>query len=90
MFTYDSLPKAENGAPEPRLIIVSNRLPVTITKEANGDYTFKVRHADDHADCFLDVVWRPSLSAVWLQENNVIHMDRVARKRRTFCVHGRG
>lgn len=42
MFTYDSLPKTENGATEPRLIIVSNRLPVTITKEANGDYSFKV------------------------------------------------
>lgn len=89
MFTYDSLPKTENGASEPRLIIVSNRLPVTITKEANGDYTFKVYHCNYHAYGFTDVIWRSCVSAVRLQKDHVIHMDRMARQRCTFEALGK-
>lgn len=41
----EALPKgADNNGQEPRLIIVSNRLPVTISKDANGEYSFKVRN----------------------------------------------
>lgn len=39
----DSLPKVDPNHKEARLIIVSNRLPVTISKDDNGEYTFKVR-----------------------------------------------
>lgn len=38
----DGLPKVEGSDHEPRLIVVSNRLPVTISKDANGEYSFKV------------------------------------------------
>jgi len=31
-----------NGRREQRLIVVSNRLPVTISKDASGEYHFKV------------------------------------------------
>lgn len=47
--TPEGLPKA--AEPEPRLIIVSNRLPVTIDKDANGEYTFKVSN-----DCLTEGV----------------------------------
>jgi trehalose 6-phosphate synthase len=40
--TVDCAPKNEAKDREPRLIVVSNRLPVTITKDDNGDYSFKV------------------------------------------------
>lgn len=36
----EPLPKPDDK--EPRLIVVSNRLPVTISKDDNGEYTFKV------------------------------------------------
>lgn len=39
----DGLPTVDDTTDhEPRLIVVSNRLPVTITKDANGEYSFKV------------------------------------------------
>jgi len=40
--TTDGLPKPDPNHKEPRLIVVSNRLPVTISKDNEGNYTFKV------------------------------------------------
>jgi len=34
--------QSNNGKREQRLIVVSNRLPVTINKDKNGEYHFKV------------------------------------------------
>ena len=38
----DASPKATPVDKEQRLIVVSNRLPVTISKDDNGEYHFKV------------------------------------------------
>lgn len=42
--TGEGLPKTEQSSNEPRLIVVSNRLPVTISKDDQGNYSFKVRY----------------------------------------------
>jgi trehalose-6-phosphate synthase len=73
-------PTETNNGHEPRLIVVSNRLPVTISKDANGEYSFKVSTSLFHRDWQLtsDVFGRPGLGALRLQEDDVIHLDRVA------------
>lgn len=78
MPTTESLPKTDNK--EPRLVIVSNRLPVTITKEEDGDYSFKVptRLICPALLTCKDVLWWTCFGSLGLQEDNVVHLDRMA------------
>jgi len=50
------------SSPSKRLIVVSNRLPVTISKDANGEYSFKMSSgglvaALSGCKKYLDFVW---------------------------------
>lgn len=82
---HPETPSTPGAKREQRLVVVSNRLPVTIKKDASGKYTYKVGRVLDfvwnEADSFVyaDVVRWSRVSFVWMQKDHVLYVDRLAR-----------
>lgn len=87
---HPETPSAPGAKREQRLIVVSNRLPVTIKKDASGKYTYKVGQSAEvmwnltNGFVLADVVRWSRVGSVWMQKDHVLYVDRLARSRCKF------